>query len=227
MVKTIFITGSSSGIGKAIAYSFAKEGWNIISTYHSNKNEGKSTEKECSNLGAASTLLLKLDVLSDKSIKDAFKAIKKKYKTIDVLVNNAGVIVYEPFKEYKYKDIEWELRTDLEAPLKITHTFLPIIKQSVVNISSVLGYSVATNVSGYCAAKWGLRGFTKAFANEHPELLTFAVNPGWTATKMTEQRGIQPSKVANLIFEVISGARKVENGGDLNIADFYPETLHQ
>src|SRR3989344_3602499 len=114
-MKTIFITGSSSGIGQATAYAFAKVGYDVILSYHSSKKEGEETERECKKLGATETLLLNLDVLNDKSIKSAFDTIKKKFGKIDVVVNKAGVAVYKPFIKQAYKEIESELRTNLEA----------------------------------------------------------------------------------------------------------------
>ena len=82
MKKTVLITGSSSGIGQATAYEFAKAGWNVIVTYHSSKKSGLETERECKRLGSESTLLLHLDVLKESSIKSAFAAIKKKFKNM-------------------------------------------------------------------------------------------------------------------------------------------------
>ena len=217
MSKTILITGSSSGIGQATAYVFAKDGWNIIITYRSSKKDGELTKKECEKLGAASVLLLSLDVNDDTSIKSALSEIKRKHKTIDVLVNNAGVLLWKSTTEHSFKEIETELRTNLESLIKVSSLFVPITKQAVINISSQLGTTSMPNVAVYSASKWGVRGFTKGLAMENKNLLVLSVNPGLTATRMTDGEGVPASKVANIIFDSIAGKHKVSSGDDVNV----------
>ena len=222
-----FITGSSSGIGQATAYAFAKAGYDMILTYHSSKQDGEQTEKECKRLGADQTLLLKLDILNDKSIKVAAQAIKKKFGKIDVLVNNAGVLVWKELRKQDNKDIELQVRTDLESLIKITLSFLSIVKKSIINISSQVGEMPFAGVSVYSAAKWGVRGFTKSLALEQPNLRVVSVNPGMTATKMTEMEGIPASEVADLILATVEGRHEVESGGDVDVWKIYNQNLPQ
>lgn len=223
MSKAVFITGSSSGIGQATAHAFAKQGWNVIITYLSSEKTGKKVEKECKELGAESTLLVELDVTKDSSIKSAFNKIKKRYGKIDCLINNAGIVIWKPFSKYTNKDIENELRINLEGTIKVTSAFLPIVKSTIANLSSRLGLTVSHNCSVYAASKWGVRGFTKSIALENSKLFLFSVNPSMTATRMTDFEGVAPSEVANLILDVVEKKRKLESGGDLNVW----EILHQ
>ncbi|HVY01184.1 MAG TPA: SDR family oxidoreductase [Candidatus Nanoarchaeia archaeon] len=223
MSKVVFITGSSSGIGMETAKAFSKKGWNVIVTYLSSAKQGKSVKQECEKLGAQSVMLVQLDVTKDSSIKSAFNKIKKKYGKIDVLVNNAGIVIWKPFNKYTFKDIEKELRVNLEGTVKVTSVFLPIVKSTIANLASRLGLTVSHNCSVYAASKWGVRGFTKSVALENKDLFLFSVNPSMTATRMTDFEGVPASSVADLILEAVEGKRKLESGGDLNVW----EILHQ
>jgi short-subunit dehydrogenase len=83
----------------------------------------------------------------------------------------------------------------------MTKIFLPIIKETVINISSVLGSSVDSESAMYCASKWVVPGFTKAVALDVPEIKFYIVNPGSTSTRKNDYQGVKPEKVAEVIFE--------------------------
>jgi NADP-dependent 3-hydroxy acid dehydrogenase YdfG len=76
MKEAVLITGSSTGIGQATAYAFAKAGYNIVVTHYNQEKEGKSTIAQCLKLGAESALLVSLDITNDKSISAALSAVK-------------------------------------------------------------------------------------------------------------------------------------------------------
>ena len=116
--KIILITGSSLGIGKETAFKFAKEGCKVIVTYYKDKKEGLDVADECRKLGASDVLVLQLNVADDKSIKDCVKEVIKKFKEIDILINNAGVIVWKTFDKQSFEDIEYQLRINLEGLIK-------------------------------------------------------------------------------------------------------------
>jgi NAD(P)-dependent dehydrogenase (short-subunit alcohol dehydrogenase family) len=225
MKNVVFITGSSSGIGQATAYVFANEGWNVVVTYYDSKKDGEKTVEECLERGATSVMLIHLDLLDDKNIKDALDSIKKKYGQIDVLVNNAGVFLEKQFKKSSFTEIEKEIRTNFEGTIKMTYAALPITKQAIVNVASQVGVIPYGGASVYSATKWGVRGFTKSLAQEHPELLIIAVNPGMTATKMTSMQGIPASNVAELILGAVNGKHKIITGADLNVWEIYHQRL--
>ena len=88
--KTALITGSDSGIGKAIAIEYASQGANVIVTYYSDKEGAEQTEKEAKQAGGQ-TALFQLDVSDEKSVEDVFNQIIQRFGAMDILVNNAGV----------------------------------------------------------------------------------------------------------------------------------------
>ncbi len=71
----------------------------------------------------------------------------------------------------------------------------------------------------YCATKWGLRGFVKALALEHPDKLIVSVHPTVTATRMNDMQGMSPERVADVIYQVAAGEIEVERGGDVDLRD--------
>lgn len=127
--QVVLITGSSSGIGRETAYRFAQAKAKLVLTYNEGKNRGLEAEKRRQRLGAQDTPLLHLDVMQDRSISDFIKKVLGKYCKVDFLINNAGTGVFIPFKDSNMKDIEKQIRTNLEGLIKLTRFFLPHIKK--------------------------------------------------------------------------------------------------
>ncbi len=217
--KTVFITGTSSGIGRATAFKFASAGVGLVLTYHKKKREGEKTERKCLDLGAKDTLLLHLDVTNDKSISDAVKQTRKKYGGIDILINNAGTGVVKPFVDNSAEEIEHQLRTNLEGLIKVTYAFIPHIREAIINVGSFLSKNAFPDMAVYCASKFGVRGFTQSLAEELPNLRVCCVNPDLTATPLTGNEGRPPEVVADIIFKVVSHKIRVKKGGDVDVWD--------
>ena len=215
--QVILITGSSSGIGRETAYRFASEGAKLVLTYYKGKTRGERAEKKCRGLGAADTLLINLNVMDNKSIASAVVKVKKKYGRIGLLINNAGTGVFLPLKGQTVRDIEIQLRTNLEGLIKVTRAFLPLIRKGIINIASFLGKHAGSELAVYCASKYGVRGFTQSVAEEYPGLIIYSVNPDETATRLTGYSGRPPSEVADVIFRAASGNIRVKPGGDVDV----------
>lgn len=215
--QTVLITGSSSGIGRETAYRFAKEGAKVVLTYYRGKTRGESAERRCGKLGAADTLLLHLDVTDDKSIREAAVRVKRRYGSIDFLINNAGTGTFIYFHEQTTKDIERQIRTNLEGLIKMTRAFLPLVRKKIINVASIAGKEPYDDMTVYCGSKFGVRGFTQALALEHPRQLVCCVNPDQVATRMSGFQGRPPEDVAEVVFRVASGRIKCKQGGDVNV----------
>ena len=156
--KVVLITGSSLGIGRETAFKFAKEGCKVVVTYFKDKKEGEKVAKKCIELGASEVIVLQLNVMDDKSIKDCVKKTIEKFNHIDILINNAGIVVWKNLKEQSFEYIENEVRTNLEGLIKMTRECLPYIKETIINISSGAGKDAFAGLSTYCATKFGVRG---------------------------------------------------------------------
>lgn len=219
--KVILITGGSMGIGKETAYKFAKEGGKIIITYYEKEknatNNASVVQKECIKRGAGDAVIISLNLLDDKSIKNSIKQAVDKFGEIDILINNAGVSISKLFKEQRSEEIVNQIRTNLEGTIKITQEALPYIKEMIINIASAAGKEGISHLAVYSATKFGLRGFTQALAKELPQLKIFAVNPGQTATRMSGFRGVPPEKVAEVILNIAKGKYRKKSGSDIDV----------
>lgn len=213
----IFITGSSRGIGEAIAYEFAREKANLVITYSSDLNAAEKVRAKCIELGSPEVLIIELNVLEDTSIRDAVNVAVKKFGHIDFLINNAGVISWEGFENETFEEIENQLRVNLEGLIKITSALLPQIKLGIINIASRAGHIPFAGRAVYTASKFGVIGFTKSLALEYPDLKIFSVSPGATKTQMWKfDSGEDPEVVGKYVIKVLKGEVDLRDG-DLNL----------
>jgi 3-oxoacyl-[acyl-carrier protein] reductase len=219
--KVVLITGSSKGIGRDTAFKFASEKAKVVLTYCNDRPGGQNTENRCKELGAAETLLIKLDLRDDKSIANAVDKVVNTFGKIDVLINNAGVAVWKPLKEQDLADIENQIRTNLEGLIKMTRTCLPHVKDMIINIASGAGQSGFADLAPYCATKFGVRGFTQALAQEISKLKIYAVNPDMTKTRLTGFQGRPAEQVAQIVLNTAKSKYRKSSGSDINVWDYY------
>ena len=162
--KVAVITGGSSGIGKAIAVLYAKEGADVVII--SRKEEAL---KEVCKLNEKKISYVVGDITKDESIKKLVDYVKKKFKKLDILVNNAGWCPVQPLKEIKISDYDKAFDLDVRALVNITIEFLPLILQAkgnIINLSTVGASHRAANLSMYLGAKGAVENFTRCRALE-------------------------------------------------------------
>ena len=215
--KVVVITGSSIGIGRATALEFAKEGAKLVLTYYKDKEEGERTQEECLHLGAEEVSLHYLNLKDNQSILNFKEEVLSRYGSIDILINNAGVVAWKPLREQSFEEIEDQVRVNLEGLIKLTKVFLPHITDCIINVGSGAGKSPFPELTTYCATKYGVRGFTQSLALEEPELRIYTVNPGMTATRMTNYMGVPPEVVGKVILNTAKGVYRVPSGGDVDV----------
>lgn len=218
--KVAFVTGSSRGIGAETALAFAKEEMNVVVTYYEDAIHAEDIAIACQKDGAADVLLTQLNILDNHSIEEAVNAIINRYEKIDILVNNAGVLVERPLAEQSLEDIELQIRTNLEGTIKVTKICLPYIKDTIINIASGAGITAYAGLAPYSATKFGIRGFTQALAQELDNIEVYAVNPGMTATAMTNFQGIPPEKVAEVVVKAAKGEVNAYKERDVNVWEY-------
>jgi NAD(P)-dependent dehydrogenase (short-subunit alcohol dehydrogenase family) len=215
--KNILITGSSKGIGEAIAYAFAKEKAKVVVTYNSDLAGAEKVSDKCKELGASDVLIEKLNITDNESIGRLVEDVVAKFGHIDLLINNAGVIGWEKFENETFEEIENQLRTNLEGMIKITSVAFPQIKQGIINIASRAGHLPYPGRATYCATKFGVVGFTKSLALEYPDLKIFTVSPGAVKTEMWDfKEGIDPEVIAEYIVKAVKSEIPLKDG-DLNL----------
>ena len=218
--KVVLITGSSNGIGRETAFKFASEKAKVIITYCNDRLGGQSTERRCRDLGAAETLLVRLDIRDNKSVANTVDRVVKTFGKIDVLINNAGVAVWKPLQEQKLADIENQIRTNLEGLIKMTRTCLPHVNDMIINIASGAGQEAFPELAPYCATKFGVRGFTQALALEISKPKIYAVNPDMTRTRLSGFQGRPPEQVAQVVLNTAKGKYRKKSGSDINVWDY-------
>jgi uncharacterized protein len=221
--KVVLVTGSSSGIGKETAIRFAQKGCSVVITYNKGKENGEHVLKECEKY--APCMLIHLDVTDDNSIGGAVKKVLEKWGRLDILVNNAGTVVGNLLMGQSIKDIEEQIKVDLLGCMKVTKAFLPQFYQQqsglIINIGSGAGKKGRSGLTVYCAAKFGLQGFTQALAKElPPQIRVYCVNPRITATRVTNYEGTDPAEVAEIILLTAEEKFEKESGDDIDVHDF-------
>ncbi|MBL4933529.1 SDR family oxidoreductase [Clostridium paridis] len=163
MNKTVLITGASSGLGKATAKMFAKQGWNVIATM-------RSPEKEKELTSFQNVLVTRLNVLDNQSILNAVEEGIKCFGKIDVLVNNAGYGQYGLFEAVSQEDIRKQFETNVFGLMEVTRILIPHFKGKnggiIINISSCGGLIGLPAISIYNSSKFAVEGFSESLSYE-------------------------------------------------------------
>ncbi|MCI8342021.1 MAG: SDR family oxidoreductase [Firmicutes bacterium] len=189
--KTVLVTGSSRGIGKAIAFAFAKEGCNIVLNASTSSDELLKAQEELKAMGSYSYSYL-ADVSDYESCREMFSNITNVYGNVDVLVNNAGIAHIGLFTEMVPKQWDNIINTNIKSCINCTHLALPkmISRKSgtIVNISSIWGDRGASCEAVYSATKGAVNSFTKAIAKEvgPSGIRVNAISAGVIDTKMND-----------------------------------------
>ncbi len=221
--SVVLVTGSSSGIGRETAIKFSEEGSKVVVTYNQGKERGEEIVERCRVNSEA--ILVQLDVTEKESIRDAIEKILEEFGQIDLLINNAGILKSGSLEELSFEEIEKQLEVNLKGLIQTTKIALPYLKSGekgmIINIASGLGKSGSSEVSIYCATKFGVRGFTQSIAQEiSPEIGAYVVNPGMTATPMTDHKGEDPKKVAEVILKTAQEKLDKSPGQDIDVGKY-------
>lgn len=191
MSKVAFITGATRGIGRQIAISLAKEGYDIALNYRKENEELESTRKEIEQ-NKSKCLAVKGDVSSFEDCEKIVRQVIETFGKIDVLVNNAGITKDMLLMRMKKEDFEQVIDVNLVGTFNVTkHVINHMLKARfgrIINISSVVGVSGNAGQTNYSASKAGIIGFTKSLAKEVASrgVLANVVAPGFIETSMTD-----------------------------------------
>ena len=188
--KVVIITGGSSGIGKALATTFGKNGSKVIITGRK-QEELDATVKELKALGIEVTGI-QGDVSSPEENKRMVEATVAKYGGIDVLVNNAGISMRALFEELNYEVIKRVMDINFFGAVNMTHLCLPYLLKSkgiVVGISSIAGYRGLPGRTGYSASKFALNGFLESLRAEmiNKGVHVLIASPGFTGSNIRKR----------------------------------------
>lgn len=191
MDKCALITGATRGIGKQIAITLAKQGYNIALNYRKENEELENSKKKIEEIGVQ-ILAVKGDVANFEDCENFVKQVIERFGQIDVLVNNAGITKDMLLMRMKKEDFEQVIDTNLVGTFNVTKNVVPYMMKArsgrIINISSVVGISGNAGQTNYSASKAGIIGFTKSLAKEiaSRNILVNAVAPGFIETNMTD-----------------------------------------
>ncbi len=210
------VTGSTRGIGKAIARKLCKEGYTVVIT----GTKQETVEKTAAGLEieGGKAVGLAADLLAPGAIKKLIEEIILQFGRLDVLVNNAGIAQAGPFEKITGDDFDQVMGLNVKAPLFLTQAALPYLLKSpekaIVNISSVVGHKPYANQTLYASSKHALNGMMSALAKEYRAqgLRVYNIAPGGVATEMIHTARpdldpdtlIQPEDVAATVVFLLS-----------------------
>lgn len=160
-MKTVLITGASSGIGRSTARLLANNYRLILC--------GRRTEKLIelqTELSSTPTHVLTFDVSNKEQVFQAIQSLPTEWKTIDILVNNAGnAHGLAPFQDADLADLEAMIDINVKGVIYVTRAVLPFLQKSneghIINLSSIAGKQAYANGTTYCASKWAVEALTK------------------------------------------------------------------
>lgn len=191
MNKVVFITGATRGIGRQIAITLAKEGFDIAINYRK-ENEDLIETKKMVEDQKVKCFTVQGDVSSFEDSERMVKDIIEEFNHIDILVNNAGITKDMLLMRMKKEDFESVIGVNLVGTFNITKNVIPYMMKNrsgrIINVSSVVGISGNAGQTNYSASKAGIIGFTKSLAKEvgSRNILVNAVAPGFIETQMTD-----------------------------------------
>jgi len=194
--KVALVTGSSRGLGKAIALELARKGCDVAVNYRAQDALAKEVVAEIESMGRRA-VALKADIGEHDQCVRLVKDTAAELGRLDVLVNNAGVWRGARIEDVPIDMLDWMMATNVKGAFYVTGAAVPLMKKQgwgrVVNMSSVIGVTGYPGDSVYGATKAALAGMTKSLARELAKfnITANAVAPGFIETDMTIGTGDQ------------------------------------
>jgi len=208
--KVALITGSTRGIGKAIAIELAKNGYDIALNDLELPDEGKEIIKTIDEIGRTS-IFVKANVADYNDVEKMINEILTKFKRIDVLVNNAGMNIDKLVTNMSPQDWQRVIDVNLTGVFNCTKAVIPnMIKiggGKIINMSSQGALNGPVGQANYAASKGGIISLTKVIAKEYAQynILCNAIAPGCIETRMTDS--MPPGMLRERVSEIPLGRR--------------------
>ena len=193
--KFAVVTGGSAGIGEAACRALAADGWTVVVA----ARRLERCEAIAREIGGRA---MELDVTEQGSVDKLAQALPR----MDLLVNNAGgAKELDYLRDADEADWEWMFATNVMGTMRVTRALCPQLKEAkglVINIGSVAGTDAYKGGSGYNAAKYGLRGMTRAFRREEaPDIRVCQLDPGRVKTEFSLNRFAGDAARADAVYE--------------------------
>lgn len=196
------VTGAGRGIGAAVTHRLAQLGYTVVAVARTRSQ----LETVADRTGA---LPFVCDLADAAAVEETTAAVLERFGRVDVLVNNAGIVVRHPVEGHPVEDWDRVQAVNLRAPFQWARACLPGMRARrdgrIVNVSSISGTLGTPGLSAYCASKWGLIGFTRALSEEvkRDGVVVTALCPGSVDTEMLRGSGYAPDMTAEQVAEVV------------------------
>lgn len=236
--KIALVTGSSRGIGRAIALALGKKGVNVAVNYAGNEQKAEEVVQELQALGVKA-IKIRANVADEQNVKAMIKEVTKEFGRLDILVNNAGITRDNLLMRMKVEEFDEVIETNLKGAFlctkAVTRTMMKQRYGKIINIASIVGVSGNPGQANYVAAKAGLIGLTKSTAKELAtrNILVNAIAPGFITTDMTDvltedqkdailsqiplEKLGEPEDIANVVCFLASDEAKYITGQTIHV----------
>lgn len=229
-MQTVVISGGTSGIGLATADIFLKNGWNTVLIGRDTEKGMQVKQQLGETYSPTQVAFIQADISKSSEVEHAKQITLNKFKTVDAIINNAGIVIHGEVHETSEEDWDKIFDVDVKGTFLVSKAFLPtMVKQdhgSIVNISSVSGMAGDRAMVAYNAAKGAIINMTRAMAIDYGKnnIRVNVVAPGPTNTPLFHQdkqkfaknsplnRIVEPEEVAAAIYFVASPAASAITG---------------
>jgi 3-oxoacyl-[acyl-carrier protein] reductase len=214
--QVALVTGAGRGIGKAVALALGAAGAHVVASART-ETEIKAVAAQIDEAGGQATAL-RVDLAQESSVLSLFKRIQERFQHLDVLVNNAGLGLYGPLRDFRTEDLDKMLAVNLRGAFLCCREALRLMEAHkrgyIINVSSVVGFKAYANQAAYTATKHGIMGLTKALALEAQPLgiRVSVVLPGGVDTDLVRAARpdlnrdelLQPEDIAQTVLYLLS-----------------------
>ncbi len=213
--KIAIITGGSSGIGASICHAYAKEGATIIVVNKNDPHSGIKVADQIKASGGNAEAIL-CDVTQENQVMQLIDKVNRKYQRIDILVSNAGVVVFKKIEEQTLDDWDYVINTNLKGPFLLAKAVTPYMKQQksgkIIFISSIGSFLGSKVRAPYGASKAGILGLAKSLVVELAEynINVNCILPGNVATNINIKRRSEPGHMEMIKNKTPSGIAYME-----------------
>ena len=193
-MKSVIVTGSTSGIGLAIATAFAEQGANVVINGFGPLTEIEAIRERLESLGGGKVIYHPADMTKPHEISDLIETAVEEFDGVDVLVNNAGIQHVEKIEDFPVEKWDQIIAINLSSSFHTIRAAIPHMKRKgfgrIINVASAHGLVASPFKSAYVAAKHGIMGLTKTVALEIAEdgITANAICPGYVLTPLVEKQ---------------------------------------
>ena len=213
--KVAVVTGGTKGIGRGIAEALVRKGTNVCISARSRSEIDQTLEELCA-LKAGNATGIVSDVCNYSQVKPLFELTVSQFGGLDILINNAGIGLFQTVEHMAPEDFRSVIETNLFGVFYCCHEAIPLMKQRgggyIINMSSLAGVNAHPKMAAYNASKFGLNGFSEALMQEvrHDNIKVSYIMPGSVNTEFggdepsaDQAWQLQPSDIAKVVLDLL------------------------